>query len=315
MPFYCECAKILTLIEEYRLTILPSEVSKRWRVLSNDCHPAHRRKFFGETLNAAVSKAIDYETKRRLEKEANDGEIYASGKKAAEGEMMEDILRDVQAMISGNKQLRTAFRTMQAERDQLRAQLETASNNARLYADKCTALEAASAQQMAKERDAATARAEAAEGRADGLYRALCEAVKASGGIAREGLSDEFLILGVPAEMAARKKAQEVAESTAAGLRRALEEIDSDMAGLGWTKTGRTRGRIDAALAASPDKHERRIKAETLRATANELESLRNHIQTEIGPDDARDDIRRVCWNRAKDLRDEAERLEAPNGR
>ena len=37
------------------------------------------------------------------------------------GEMMEDILRDVRAMISGNKQLRTAFRTMQAERDQLRA--------------------------------------------------------------------------------------------------------------------------------------------------------------------------------------------------
>ena len=71
MPFYCECAKILTLIEEYRLTILPSEVSKRWRVLSNDCHPANRKKFFGETLSVAISKAIDYETKRRLEKEAN----------------------------------------------------------------------------------------------------------------------------------------------------------------------------------------------------------------------------------------------------
>ena len=73
MPFYCECAKILTLIEEYRLTILPSEVSKRWRVLSNDCHPANRKKFFGETLSVAISKAIDYETKRHLEKEANGG--------------------------------------------------------------------------------------------------------------------------------------------------------------------------------------------------------------------------------------------------
>jgi len=54
--------------------------------------------------------------------------------------------------------------------------------------------------------------AEAADGRAAGLYRALCDTVTASGGIAREGLSDEFLILGVPAEMAARKKAQEAAE-------------------------------------------------------------------------------------------------------
>jgi hypothetical protein len=59
---------------------------------------------------------------------------------------------------------------------------------------------------------AATARAEAAEGRAAGLYRALCETVKASGGVTQAGLSDEFLILGVPAEMAARKKAQEAAE-------------------------------------------------------------------------------------------------------
>lgn len=113
----------------------------------------------------------------------------------------------------------------------------------------------------------------------------------------------------------AAERDREAAESTVAGLRRALEEIDSDVAGLGWTKTGRTRGRIDTALAASPAEHERRIKAETLRATAKELESLRNHIQTQIGPDDARDDIRRICLNRAKDLREEADRLEAANGR
>ena len=73
MPFYCDCAKILTLIEEYRLAIFPPDMSKRWRVLSTDCHPAHRKEFFGETLNAAVTKAIEYETKRRLEKEANGG--------------------------------------------------------------------------------------------------------------------------------------------------------------------------------------------------------------------------------------------------
>ena len=143
---------------------------------------------------------------------------------------MEDILRDVRAMISGNKQLRTAFRTMQAERDQLRA--------------------------------------------------------------------------------------------TVAGLRRALEAGKADRwaATVGNTETNAFAPSpwvlmAETALAASPDEHERRIKAETLRETAKELESLRDHIQTEIGPDDARDDIRRVCLNRAKDLREEADRLEAANGR
>ena len=111
----------------------------------------------------------------------------------------------------------------------------------------------------------ATARAEAAEGRADGLYRALCEAVTASGGIAREGPSDEFLILGVPAEMAARKKAQEVAESTVAGLRRALEAGKADRwaATVGNTETNAFAPSpwvlmAETALAASPDDHERR---------------------------------------------------------
>lgn len=39
-------------------------------------------------------------------------------------------------------------------------------------------------------------------------------------------------------------------------------------------------------------------------AVAQELERLRDHIQEYIGPDDARDEIRRICWNRAKDLRE-----------
>lgn len=67
MPFYCDCAKILTLIEEYRLTVLPPEMSKRWRVLNNECHPAHRKEFLGETLNAALTKAIEFESRRRFE--------------------------------------------------------------------------------------------------------------------------------------------------------------------------------------------------------------------------------------------------------
>ena len=38
-------------------------------------------------------------------------------------------------------------------------------------------------------------------------------------------------------------------------------------------------------------------------AVADELDRLAAHIQEYIGPDDARDDIRRICRNRAEDLR------------
>lgn len=40
------------------------------------------------------------------------------------------------------RQLSVYWREFEAERDQLRAQVETASGNARLYADRCVALEA-----------------------------------------------------------------------------------------------------------------------------------------------------------------------------
>ena len=115
-------------------------------------------------------------------------------------------------------------------------------------------------------------------------------------------------------QLSAATARAEAAESTTVGLRRALEDapdyIDHPMTG---DAAQMLRRYVNTALAASPDEHERRIKAETLRETAKELESLRDHIQTEIGPDDARDDIRRVCLNRAKDLREEADRLEAAN--
>ena len=132
----------------------------------------------------------------------------------------------------------------------------------------------------------------------------------------------------------AAERDREAAESTAAGLRRALEEIVDEVQTIAYGKEDDVKndftsgeshgwsmaymhlcGIVGPALAASPDEHARRLKSEALRATASELESLRDHIQTEIGPDDARDDIRRVCLNRAKDLRETAERLEkeAPN--
>jgi len=141
------------------------------------------------------------------------------------------------------------YREVTSERDQLRAEVErlraelaealTASGvNAKAWRD-AVCDEAVKRSQLLAEiglteqqRDTATARAEAAEGRADGLYRGLCDAVLASGGVAKEGLSDTFLILGVPAEMAARKKAQEAAErerdearAHAADLRGALDDL------------------------------------------------------------------------------------------
>ena len=120
----------------------------------------------------------------------------------------------------------------------------------------------------------------------------------------------ERIVVEAQANCDAATARAEAAESTVAGLRRALEEIAND--GVERSRDPRTI-LARTALAASPDEHERRIKSEALRATAKELEDLRDHIQTEIGPDDARDDIRRVCWNRAKDLREEADRLEAAN--
>ena len=176
------------------------------------------------------------------------------------------------------RQLGVYWREFAEERDQLRAEVETASGNARLYADKCTALEA-----------------EVERLRVD--YEQLTQLCKATEERERDAIT------------------------TAAGLRRALEAGKADRwaATVGNTETNAFAPSpwvlmAETALAASPEDHARQIKAEALRETAVELESLRDHIQYYIAPDDARDDIRRICLNRAKDLREEADRLEAPNG-
>jgi len=180
------------------------------------------------------------------------------------------------------------FQALTAERDQLRAQLETASGNARLYADKCTALEAA------------------------------VEPLRVESVAQHENWKKIMIAADGRANRATARA--EAAESTVAGLRRALEEGKADRwaATVGNTETNAFAPSpwvlmAETALAASPADHERAFKAEALRSTAAELESLRDHIQEYIGPDDARDDIRRICWNRAKDLRDKAGQLEAAN--
>ena len=164
---------------------------------------------------------------------------------------------------------------------------------------------------LTAEHDALRSRAEAAEGRADGLYRALCATVRASGGIADEGLSDAFLILGVPAEMAGRKRAQEAAEKQldaakrgweeeqrhsrdlavrvneleahCADLRGALEEAKqhAHTAAYGASihasdaaicdAARRAEGVCAAALAATPATSARLIRAEAIRMAVNEV--------------------------------------------
>lgn len=138
--------------------------------------------------------------------------------------------------------------------------------------------------------------------------------------VTSQNLERERIVVEAQANCDAATARAEAAESTVAGLRRALEEGKADRwaATVGNTETNAFAPSpwvlmAETALAASPADHERAFKAEALRSTAAELESLRDHIQEYIGPDDARDDIRRICWNRAKDLRDKAGQLEAAN--
>jgi hypothetical protein len=56
------------------------------------------------------------------------------------------------------------------------------------------------------------------------------------------------------------------------------------------------------------DARDQRMKA---LGAAEELDQLREHIREYIGPDDARDDVCRICYSRAKDLRERAAELEA----
>ena len=57
------------------------------------------------------------------------------------------------------------------------------------------------------------------------------------------------------------------------------------------------------ALLAEAEAREASVPTAADLAVADELDLLAAHIQEYIGPDDARDDIRRICLNRAADLR------------
>jgi len=231
----------------------------------------------------------------------------------------------IHAKFSEARVSRETMQLIAAERDQLRAEVDRLRED---IADRSSDVSRylAEASEYRKQRNAATARAEASKSRAAGLYRALCDAVRASGGVANEGISDAFLILGVPAEMAARKKAQEAAESTVSGLRLALEEAKK-LQVPAWTGMGKIasqaghdiedcecdqctkwRGEligiqdtIRTALTASPDEYARRIKAEIIQEAADSV------------PADA--DAHDWFYMLVSKYKAESDRLEATNGR
>ena len=69
-------------------------------------------------------------------------------------------------------------------------------------------------------------RAEAAEARANSFYRTFLETIRAFGGVAKDGLSDAFIQIGVPAEAAAVVKRMKAAEAERDALRAKLAEYD-----------------------------------------------------------------------------------------
>lgn len=70
------------------------------------------------------------------------------------------------------------------------------------------------------------ARAEAAEARANSFYRTFLETIRAFGGVAKDGLSDAFIQIGVPAEAAAVVKQMKEAEAERDVLRRRAERAE-----------------------------------------------------------------------------------------
>lgn len=145
--------------------------------------------------------------------------------------------------------------------------------------------------ELTADRDRWQQRAEAAEARADGLRSGLTNAVKESGGIAEHEVSDTFLILGVPAEMGARRKRQEAAEAkldalaaTVERLREALEALLTDQLTGGRDegeeiafdlKPGRSPDLVKRSFEVLMDTEEQnlnRVKAAALREAAKECE-------------------------------------------
>ena len=102
------------------------------------------------------------------------------------------------------------------------------------------------------------------------------------------------------------ERERDEAVATAAGLREALEKwkefmsqpIDGGVRG-GVALMNDANNAMNAALSTPPSAHLERIQRE---AAAKELEEISEWIQS-VSPDDARDDIRRACKNRAAELR------------
>ena len=74
-----------------------------------------------------------------------------------------------------------------------------------------------------------SAKLAAAKERGDGLYLGLRQTLEALGGVAQPGVSEAFLILGVPGEAAAIKRLNNTLAADNERLRKALEEIGKQL--------------------------------------------------------------------------------------
>ena len=98
----------------------------------------------------------------------------------------------------------------------------------------------------------------------------------------------------------ARKKTRFcMSHHSAEWLRGAVEALEREPK----TVYGRSVLADYRALLAEAEAREAGVPTAADLAVADELDMLAVHIQEYIGPDDARDDIRRICRNRAADLR------------
>lgn len=90
--------------------------------------------------------------------------------------------------------------------------------------------------ELIAERDQLRAELAAAKERGDGLYLGLRQTLEALGGVAQPGVSEAFLILGVPGEAAAIKRLNNTLAADNARLRKALE-LAKSLRTATWTGT------------------------------------------------------------------------------
>lgn len=140
---------------------------------------------------------------------------------------MGDLLRDMQAMIAGNQQLRAAFGTLQAERDQLRAEADTARDGMRQLGEDLVASRAEVErlreynESLLRERDERIASLAALRGAleeaGDVVHACFCETEEIRGKVCHPScIAINTALALTPASAGARLKAEALREAAKA---------------------------------------------------------------------------------------------------